>query len=294
MISNNYVIQQAINEYNSNIVKIEKENISSVAWLLDDKETQYTPNSFLMQLPENEAIKYMLALNSINYQFWDIHEDEFKRYKHNGIVGANAMFEQFPSFYYNMSNKNSQLIDENILIEYFGDIPQVVSRVEILRESMSKEKSNLLVDLILEYVNENNVVDVDLAKQIASYLPLSYYDNYLKKIQLGLYDLYFLLKNNRPSLKLDLTIAADYQIPKVLEGLGLISYNKSLKDKIDNMILISPGSDEEKAIRAASILACNEVVKKYKVSVPILDKKLWLIRNNFKDKKFHLTKTTKY
>lgn len=294
MIKNNYVLQQAINQYNSMIVKIEKDSISNIDWLLNDKNIEYSPNNFLMQLSEREAIKYMLALNSINYQFWDLSENKFKRYEYDGFVGANAMFAQFPSFYKNMTNKNSQLIDKGMIYKYFGDIPQAYSRVEILRESMNKEKIEKLVTLILEYVNSYNVIDVDLAEQIASHLPLSYHDNYLKKIQLGLYDLYYVLKKICPSLKLDLTIAADYQIPKVLEGLGILSYSQSLKEKIDNMVLIEPGSEDENAIRAASILACNEIIKKYKVFVPVLDKKLWLIRNNFKDNNFHLTKTTKY
>ena len=50
----------------------------------------------------------------------------------------------------------------------------------------------------------------------------------------------------------------------------------------------------EKAIRAATILASDQISKIHNIDIPTLDKLLWLQRNNFPNLNFHLTKTTKY
>lgn len=41
--------------------------------------------------------------------------------------------------------------------------------------------------------------------------------------------------------------------------MGLIKYNQSLKDKLNNKELIGFGSEEELEIRAASIIACEKL-----------------------------------
>lgn len=85
-------------------------------------------------------------------------------------------------------------------------------------------------------------------------------------------------------LKTDLTVAVDYQIPRILEHRSVLEYNQEL---------IKAESKEEKALRAATIIACNEIYEYHKVSIPALDRMLWLARNERK-KPFYLTKTPRY
>lgn len=76
--------------------------------------------------------------------------------------------------------------------------------------------------------------------------------------------------------------------------MGVLTYSPELSKKIDNFELIEENSKEEKALRAATILACENIAEKHNISIPALDRLLWLARNYFKDKKFHLTKTSNY
>lgn len=296
MNTKNYVIQQALNNYNSKIVEVKKENISNIKLFIKDYPSQLPLNPLFEKMSNQEAVRYILALNSINYQFWDLNDKgEFIRYSFNNEVGANALFNNFFNFYskFNLPAQE-QLIDEDVLKKHFGNLPQIESRVSILRESMANSKFKCVWDLIIGAINEKNTIDTQLAYDISLIYQLSYTDSYLKKIQLALYDVFNVLKKKKPDLKLDLTIAADYQIPKVLEGLGILKYSEALENKVKNGELIEPDSEDENAIRSASILACNLIVKEHNISVPVLDKQLWLIRNDFKDKRFHLSKTTKY
>ena len=89
-------------------------------------------------------------------------------------------------------------------------------------------------------------------------------------------------------------IPADYQIPKILESLGVLKYNEALKHKIDNDEFILSGSKEEVSIRAASIIACNRLAEYNNISPERVDDILF---NKFRKKvknKHHLTVTTNY
>ncbi len=56
-----------------------------------------------------------------------------------------------------------------------------------------------------------------------------------------------------------LTAFADYKVPQVLRGLGLLVYDPDLAARIDRYDLLPAGSPEEVEIRAATIWACGEV-----------------------------------
>lgn len=57
-----------------------------------------------------------------------------------------------------------------------------------------------------------------------------------------------------------LTVYADYQLPRVLRGLGILEYSRSLAEKVDNEIPIFAGSKEELEIRASTIWAAQDLV----------------------------------
>ena len=90
-----------------------------------------------------------------------------------------------------------------------------------------------------------------------------------------------------------LPVPADYQIPKMLEGLGCINYSYLLSEKIQNGELISAGSIEECEIRAATMLAGRRLAELSGKTMCDVDTYLWLKRKEV-DKPFHLTITTNY
>lgn len=295
----NDVIKQATKDYNERVVAINENSINSFVIEPQDKvlSTNLCANEInaLYHKSIQESIQFLITLNSINYQFWDIVNSTFIRYEHNNEIGALAMFKSFENFFEFMKQHkfNTNMINRQSIATYFGNIPNLDSRVILLQESFNPQKSITVYNAIIKHIN-NYPFNVALAKHIAQIMPLSYSDPYLKKIQLALYQINNFLYTKGFNINCDITVAADYQIPKVLQALGIISYCPELDYKINNHIILPENSTEEKAIRAATIIACEKISKTHNISIAALDKFLWLKRNLFKDKKFHLTKTTKY
>lgn len=285
------IIQTALTDYNENIVKINYDLIPNLR--LNKKEIIEQFNNDFSDNPFGslaEAIHYTLAKNSINFQYWDLDDNGFKRYTHNGNVGAIACSVGFDKLWW---NTRYEIFNINSINTYFGDIPLKQERFNILSESLDFEKAKEAIDIITKAVYSNNI-NLTTAIDVAQILPLSFDEPYYKKIQLALYEIGALAKHWDLSPHVDLTIAADYQLPKVLENLGVLTYSNNLIEKINNKTLIDKDSAEEKAIRAATILSCEEISHHHNMEIPLIDRYLWLMRNSNPSKQFHLTKTTDY
>lgn len=294
----NLLLEKAQNDYNPNWVKINESAIIQLplSFTSNQRESyKETLSSYEMEVLSNldleTAIHFLLGLNSINYKYWD-KTPQFVRYTHNNQVGALAAFAGFTELFFHTANPN-ELTEEKMLF-YFGNIPDMTSRLEILKESLDINHLTKATHLILHAL-ENNQVDVQLAHEIAKIMPLSFDDPYLKKIQLALYEM-ALLANDKHNYQVsyDLTVAADYQLPKVLEALGVLEYSEALTHNIANEILIPMNSEAERAIRSATILSCELIIKTFNLPMSFVDRWLWLQRNDFPNKKFHLTNTTYY
>ncbi len=297
MKKTNVVMEQALIDYSPEIVKIVEEKIAN--FKIGDEQREVVASAELNELsdkPIEEVISYLIGLNSTNYQYWDLVNGEFVRYQNNGLIGALASFEGFKKLYYFLkeNNFNINLIDIDLLVNFYGDIPDKENRVNILKESLNPINFDKVISLTKEYVNKHNKIDVDLAEKISKIMPKSYSEPYLKKIQLALYAIAQVYNSKELNVGCDITVPVDYQIPKVLEAEGILKYSDELKRKINNFELISAGSKEEKALRAATTIACEKISIQHNISIPALDRYLWLIRNNYPEKKFHLTKTTAY
>lgn len=295
----NDVVKQAFNDYNEHIVVINQDKINSFA--IEQQERVLSTNlstnevNALHNKSIQESIQFLIALNSINYQFWDMVDSKFTRYEHHNEIGALAMFKSFENFFEFMKQHkfNVGRINRQSVYTYFGNIPDLDSRVILLQESFNPQKSIIVYHAIIKHIN-NYPFNVPLAKHVAQIMPLSYSDPYLKKIQLALYQINNFLNTKGFNISCDITVAADYQVPKVLQALDIISYCADLEYKINNHILLMENSIEEKAIRAATIIACEKISTTHNIPIATLDRLLWSKRILFQNKKFHLTKTRKY
>lgn len=292
----NKVLVQAWKDYNPNIVSIDEDALVNLK--INDEQKNILAHNEIDALKGKdikESTRFLIALNSINYQFWDLKGDEFIRYQNKGKTGALGSFEGFVSLYQSLekSDFDTKLITQESLKEHFGDIPDSDRRISILKEAFDKQKFEQVFQTIEDHIKTDKI-NVELAEKLEKVLPVSYSDPYLKKIQLALYEIAQIYVDKGVNVDCDITVAADYQIPKVLEGLGILKYSPELSKKIDNFELIEENSKEERALRAATILSCEEISQKHDISIPALDRLLWLARNDFKDKKFHLTKTSNY
>lgn len=292
----NIILAQAWLDYDDSIVKINETNLLNLEFKKEQKKIFCENETEALKHKDlKESVRFLIGLNSINYQFWDLVNNKMVRYSNKGQIGALGSFEGFVEMFDILSKNqfNTSLINENLLMQCFENIPDKEKRIVILKESMDVDNFEKVFELINLHI-ENQSINITLAQKIVEILPVSYKDPYLKKVQLALYEISDVFKNHGINKECDITVAADYQLPKVLEGLGILEYNKDLMKKIDNFELIEEGSREEKSLRAATIIACENISYTHKISIPALDRVLWLARNNFKNKNFHLTKTSNY
>jgi len=91
----------------------------------------------------------------------------------------------------------------------------------------------------------------------------------------------------------DFPVPADYHLPNVLRGLGLIIYNEELAHVVDTGQLIPKGSGMEAEIRATTVTMCLVLSRMSQCPPPIIDDYLFGRRHEFKTP-FHLTITTDY
>ncbi len=98
-----------------------------------------------------------------------------------------------------------------------------------------------------------------------------------------------------------LTILADYIVPQVLRGMGILTYAESLAKRVDSKQEIPSGSKEEIEIRSASIWAGEYMKEALRPKIPgiksvDLDSFLWLKGRdrNLKLQPFHRTRTIAY
>lgn len=80
-----------------------------------------------------------------------------------------------------------------------------------------------------------------------------------------------------------LTAFADYQLPRVLRHYGILRYSDSLASTIDNSIILPAGSNEEIEIRAATIVACEQIKQLMPESTTAdIDVGLWLLSQDMR------------
>jgi hypothetical protein len=98
-----------------------------------------------------------------------------------------------------------------------------------------------------------------------------------------------------------LTAFADYKLPQVLRELGVISYHPGLARRIDGLVYLDAGSEEEIEIRAMTIHAVEELKKAFArtgkaVSAAAVDNWLWQLGQSdaFRHRPYHRCRTIFY
>lgn len=118
--------------------------------------------------------------------------------------------------------------------------------------------------------------------------------NFYKRAQIFAYDLFLLgEKIKRTEI---LTIFADYKLPQILRHFGLLVYDQSLVEKVDNLQVLKQGSREEVEIRAATIWACEILAYELGITPVLVDNVLWLMAQevNSEIKPYHRVRSIYY
>jgi hypothetical protein len=99
----------------------------------------------------------------------------------------------------------------------------------------------------------------------------------------------------------ELTAFADYKLPQVLRHVGALIYSQGLAGKVDLMMPLEPGSEEEIEIRANTVWAVELICQEIKrlgneVRASEIDWLLWNLGQDdeFRAKPYHRTVTTFY
>jgi hypothetical protein len=252
-----------------------------------------------------DDIALSFALNSINYQFWDLGaQGEFIRYQFEDIVGAMGMRTAFERAWADPESPLNQARLGRVLTladieQVFGDIPAAQSRVEVLNEMLLPRGPGLdsPVDMmsreIAERASSIQRLETEQANRLAQVFSVSYGDQVLKKAQLAISEVWVKGREHGLDYDCDLTAFADYQIPNILRAMGVLEYSSELAAKIDSYQEIPYESQEEKAIRGASLIAVEKIAAQAGVPVAAVDHYLWTRRKEAQTP-FHLTFTTAY
>ena len=293
------VIELANNWYDVTRVKINDQAIEKLdfGYVPPGMETSMTSGKLGINWANNVALS--IALNSINYQFWDLGENnEFLRYDHEGVQGAQGMRNAFERAWNDSESPISQARQGTPLTladiqSMFGDIPSPQSRVDILNEVLLGSKLQQFSQQLTENLDQTGKISTELAKELTDAFPLAYGDALLKKSQLALSEVWTKALDAGQKIDCELTAFADYQIPNILRAMGVLEYDNALASKIDAFQPIEPNSADERAIRAASILAVEKIAEVTGSNVAAVDHYLWTRRKEAQTP-FHLTFTTAY
>lgn len=259
-------------------------------------------------------VPYFIAMDVLNYQFWELDaQGAFQRYSHNGAIGAlamqNSMLQHWTEALSGVAGDTSVRAQvEHVIaalrgrVEHegvtflLGDIPQAASRRELLLEVLDADKLTTVAEYLIARINTSAELGWGDAQVLAYLFPKCYGDRYLKKAQLTL--MFIAAEYNATGpvqrCRLNVTAAADYQLPKVLRALGVLEYSEALAARVDGHEPIAEDSTEERAIRAATVIACDALAEQFGVTMEEIDFWLWVNRNAAREARFHLTETTAY
>lgn len=296
------VIEVAQDWYDSSLVAINRQAIAALpqgtieSIPVEDNVLGTTPTTPGKYLDSAEAT---IALGAINHMFWEQQNGEFTRYEHEGKIGALAMTAAFEKAWADPNSPLRQARDKGIPLSHedistvFGDIPVPETRRHILNQILLSAELPRLAAVAQRMGQVGDTLGVAYAAQLADAFPWGYGDEVLKKAQLTTSGLWRQARQAGAMSPCDVTAFADYQIPNVLRALGLLDYSAELAAKIDRGELIEGNEVEERAIRAAALLAVDVLAKQQNVAVADVDYWLWLKRKE-PQTPFHRTRTTLY
>lgn len=294
------LLAQARLDYRPELVAIDAEAISRLPTRAD-KFSHMTSGLFgkpAGQTPESAAA-YSIALNSLNFMFWTPTPDGVARYHWGNEGGAHGLKAAFDHIWgEEMTPVRLRAClgsgEEQAVINALGDISLPRRRAQFLREVLFGDG---LEQAAAELVAASKAgrLTTDDAEKLAKRFPMAYgQDPYLIRAQLAVMWFAGYLMENGINVDCDITVAASYQMPRVMRSIKVLRFSPELAAKIDNHTLILRDSEEERAIRAATVLGAEAMADHLGVSAHAMVNVLWQNRHACGAIPYHLTITTDY
>jgi hypothetical protein len=141
----------------------------------------------------------------------------------------------------------------------------------------------------------SGLVTSDDAQRLANHLPIAFgQDPYLVRAQLAVMWYAGFLREQGLEVDCDITVAASYQMPRVMRSIKVLRFAPELAARIDSHTLLLRESAEERAIRAATVLGAQMLAQHVGVSEHAMVNVLWQNRHACGTIPYHLTITTDY
>lgn len=273
------------------LVLILDDNIEDLAEQMRDGGPPSFPVPEVKDIQKGILLELVAA--SVNYCYWygkstvrPLHSNSTKMY--DLLLQA---FENYTSWHNhgNTSNRFEDCIKRFQMLLSINRFPLIEERIKHLDELVKEDGEQFSVRMLRKQ-NELNINDSMF--ELISLYPGFASDLFLKRASLFYIQLFRRFGWFADDLK-QLHVPADYQVPKMLEHFGCISYDFALLDAIENGELIPKGSIAECEIRSATVLTIKKLCELTGWNVAEVDGYFFLQRNEATNP-FHLTITTDY
>lgn len=228
------------------------------------------------------------------FRFWRINDTgQLGKLFYGNETGSNAMLKMIR---HSWQDRTAPYPEVSLFREVVRGQPAEYERVAIMGELV--DGWDRLKKLVLEMIEASGKrsLGVGDAQMLADAFPTSFEDPYLKKAQLAVGAIVGLAQSGYPEARhaIELTALADYQVPRVLRALSVLQYSPGLAEIVDRQQFLAEGSPEETTIRAATVLAIEEISNRSGLSALAVDNRLWSSQPLAGAAPFHLTATTRY
>ncbi|WP_168204876.1 queuosine salvage family protein [Noviherbaspirillum sp. UKPF54] len=250
------------------------------------------------QTPQGAAA-YSIALNSVNFMFWTPTPEGMARYhwgNEGGAHGLKAAFDHLwgdeltPVWLRERLGSGA----EQAVIDALGDIPMPRRRAQFLREVLAGDQLEQAAAELVAAGNAGRLTSDD-AERLAKRFPMAYgQDPYLMRAQLAVMWYAGYLMEQGIQVDCDVTVAASYQMPRVMRSIKVLRFAPELAARIDRHEFILRDSKEERAIRAATVLGTQAMAQHLGVSEHAMVNTLWQNRHACGAIPYHLTITSDY
>jgi Potential Queuosine, Q, salvage protein family len=199
-------------------------------------------------------VEYVLVLDTVNFSFWGSGRGYWQL--------AEALRDAFDRGDPIWEPGRLLELDEAGLTALIGELPLPDRRLAALHELArlaEKEAAGSLAGLVPPSAPE--LADF-LSRNLESFHDVSIYGEIevplLKRAQIAAADLWGSGAIAYPDVD-ELTCFPDYKLPQALRHLGAIEYSDHLARRVDDWVELEPGSPEEVEIRAATVVAVEEL-----------------------------------
>jgi hypothetical protein len=301
---------------NSQYVSIDRRAITQFARGFDLRQIDVAPKSWPFKMMKFETIEdeidFWFLADAMAFCFWGYPKKWSIEYQSKRLDGWWALLAAFQKALEQgtplLEGKYLATLSDREARRIFDgqpEIPLLKERIVILRgigSALLKHKFGRFYQFLTKAPHEALPLMLSLAETFPGFDDWAEYKGrriyFYKKAQLLVADINRLINIEGGELLIG---EADYKIPALLRGRGILKYTKKLAELVDNRAEIPSGSEMEVEIRANMLWAIQLILPLLKPRDPTLtasnlDRYLWHLSQNKKLilQPYHLTKTINY